>query len=103
MLRLVVFKMNFIFLYLTPFEFLFIALFSVPRLVDRCRSNEFKCLDGSCVSQTARCDGRSDCRDRSDEYNCTGIIMFPSFYFISTGPWTCTYTFIYFLIKKEIK
>ncbi|KAK1118231.1 hypothetical protein K0M31_015277 [Melipona bicolor] len=36
-----------------------------------CRADEFQCLDGTCVSQTARCDGRSDCRDRSDETNCT--------------------------------
>lgn len=79
MLRLVIFKMNFIFLFIS--HLLFITLFSVTRLVVRCRSDEFECLDGSCVSQTARCDGRSDCRDRSDEYNCTGIIMFPFFLF----------------------
>ncbi|CAD1474699.1 unnamed protein product, partial [Heterotrigona itama] len=36
-----------------------------------CRPDQFQCLDGTCVSQTARCDGRSDCRDRSDETNCT--------------------------------
>lgn len=44
----------------------------------RCRENEFECASGTCVSGMARCDGRNDCDDRSDEYNCTGI---PSYSF----------------------
>lgn len=99
MLRLVIFKMNFIFLFIS--HLLFITLFSVPRLVVRCRSDEFECLDGSCVSQTARCDGRSDCRDRSDEYNCTGIIMFPFFYFVWTVETYYLYFYIQLLIEKK--
>ncbi|XP_029158770.1 low-density lipoprotein receptor-like [Nylanderia fulva] len=36
----------------------------------RCRVDEFECASGSCVSKRARCDGRNDCLDHSDEYNC---------------------------------
>ena len=53
----------------------FVHRYSLVPRVALCRADEFQCLDGTCVSQTARCDGRSDCRDRSDETNCTGTIM----------------------------
>ena len=32
-----------------------------------CTAAEFACRDGSCVPMTARCDGRTSCRDKSDE------------------------------------
>lgn len=36
-----------------------------------CSAAEFRCADGSdCIDDQRRCDGRPDCRDRSDEANC---------------------------------
>ena len=46
------------------------------------------CTDNKeCYDKTGRCDGISDCRDHSDEYNCQGHIpataksMYNLFYF----------------------
>lgn len=35
-----------------------------------CLSNQFKCNNGLCISETFRCDGYSDCEDDSDEVGC---------------------------------
>lgn len=36
-----------------------------------CTNKEFSCSNGYCVPQTWKCDGDNDCRDNSDEHNCT--------------------------------
>lgn len=36
-----------------------------------CRDNEFRCNDGTCISSRLKCDRRQDCRDGSDEADCT--------------------------------
>ncbi len=38
-----------------------------------CNPGEMQCRDGACVPETRRCDGRADCRDRSDEDNCGNV------------------------------
>ena len=37
----------------------------------QCSSDEFTCNDGQCVSRNVHCDGRPDCFDNSDEFQCT--------------------------------
>ncbi|XP_050704516.1 uncharacterized protein LOC126989965 [Eriocheir sinensis] len=39
-----------------------------------CRSGQFSCDDGQCVAQTARCNDIADCRDRSDEAECSVVV-----------------------------
>jgi Low-density lipoprotein receptor domain class A len=34
----------------------------------------FNCADGGCVNLTARCDGRADCGDSTDELNCDSLM-----------------------------
>lgn len=44
-----------------------------------CNDSEIACSDGNCVVAAARCDGRYQCPDLSDEENCA-LIAFPSGY-----------------------
>ncbi|EGW04789.1 Sortilin-related receptor [Cricetulus griseus] len=37
----------------------------------QCRSDEFNCSSGMCIRSSWVCDGDNDCRDWSDEANCT--------------------------------
>lgn len=66
-----------------------------------CRPDQFQCSDRSCVSQSSRCDGRIDCRDRSDESNCNGTV-YVSFYFSSADVYQ-TFTSQTKALTKRIK
>lgn len=54
---------------LLQFIIFLIILFDISS--PECTSDQFQCQnDGRCIDKRARCDGRSDCTDSSDEYNC---------------------------------
>ena len=40
-----------------------------------CNKTEFACKDGSCVPMVERCDGKTNCKDASDEENCKYIYL----------------------------
>lgn len=42
-----------------------------PSESHQCGPGEFTCARGVCVREAWRCDGDNDCRDWSDEANCT--------------------------------
>lgn len=72
----------FLFSYFVLYMFCFYLLFPFFFQIARCRADEFECASGSCVSKNARCDGRNDCVDHSDEYNCNGIFSFFPFHWV---------------------
>ena len=41
-----------------------------------CSSEEFTCLDSSCVQLADRCDNKYDCPDGSDEQQCNSAVLF---------------------------
>lgn len=43
----------------------------------QCGPGEFTCARGVCIREVWRCDGDNDCRDWSDETNCTGRLTEP--------------------------
>ncbi|KAK9687811.1 Low-density lipoprotein receptor domain class A [Popillia japonica] len=55
-------------LIVSPEGFIFSAFDA--KHVPACGPEEFPCRDGMCVPYTARCDGRSQCPDNSDEQGC---------------------------------
>ena len=44
-----------------------------------CTADEFTCRDGNCVPMTRRCDGKFECRDKTDEKDCFLIVEDPSY------------------------
>ena len=48
-----------------------ISCFLGPIRPETCTRDQFECESGGCVDFSRRCDGRPDCRDRSDELECS--------------------------------
>ncbi|KAK7073749.1 hypothetical protein SK128_028594, partial [Halocaridina rubra] len=56
-----------------------------PLLLTACNVTEFTCHDGSCIPKISRCDMAMDCKDQSDEINCT-IVLLPFGYSEKIAP-----------------
>lgn len=56
-------------------------------LTPKCREDEFRCINGGCVSQQFVCDGKKDCLDGSDEKNQTCLTK--------SRKYNCVVTFCY--------
>ena len=57
----------------------------------------FKCRMGSCINPAGRCDGKVDCGDASDEYQCRELLLLMLF---SSGSYSCLLTFWLIYIGK---
>ena len=44
-----------------------------------CKDTEFTCHDGQCVKMEERCDQRVNCRDQSDENDCSLLVLKPGY------------------------
>ena len=44
-----------------------------------CSMDEFACSDGACLPDGKKCDGKSDCKDESDEKSCKYIMKDPDY------------------------
>ena len=44
-----------------------------------CKDNEFTCSDGQCIKMTGRCDQIVNCRDYSDETDCSLLVLGKSY------------------------
>lgn len=40
-----------------------------------CSADQFQCRDGSCISNSSKCNQKVDCEDASDEMNCRELIQ----------------------------
>lgn len=70
----------------------FILLFSVTT----CSGDQFRCLDGICLSIDKRCNGIPDCRNGEDEHQCGKLTrFFPLFK-------TYTYSIEFCIVKTQI-
>lgn len=39
---------------------------------NQCRQDEWSCNSGQCIDKKLKCNNKIDCKDRSDEYFCSG-------------------------------
>ena len=44
-----------------------------------CSSEQFTCVDGSCIGMEERCNGKVDCADKSDEIECITAVILTSY------------------------
>ena len=49
--------------------------YTLPLNLNACTKEEFNCMKGSCIDLDKRCDGVTNCYDRSDELQCSKILM----------------------------
>ena len=42
-------------------------------VLTKCSNDHFTCTDGTCIPMVKRCTGAFDCKDRSDEFNCSYV------------------------------
>ncbi|XP_064649717.1 low-density lipoprotein receptor-related protein 2-like [Lineus longissimus] len=48
---------------------------TIPTGLPQCQSYQFRCGNGYCIHASWRCDGKTDCRDDSDEVGCVNSTL----------------------------
>lgn len=48
---------------------------------EKCTENQFQCNDNTCINNMYRCDHHMDCKDGSDEANCSKYLLVEAFLF----------------------
>lgn len=74
------------------------------RSTSQCSENQIPCRSGECIPAEARCNGRQECADGSDEVGCVGgtHVFFLSYFFIfllfQIDRWRFNINFFYWII-----
>ena len=54
-----------------------------------CKSREFQCIEGTCISNELHCNGVMDCTDSSDEFLCRTLNQLYTHIYIHVCTCTC--------------
>ena len=72
---------------------IYVLYFHLSYADSHCKSREFQCIEGTCISNELHCNGVIDCTDSSDEFLCRTLNqLYTHVYVCYYGNILCTCT-----------